>query len=98
MVAVGPLPRKQDLIAAIISTKEYAPSQLSVGKRVRPSVEGCHSMGPSERFSNGLCLSSEVTESLGPAAEPSSSMASVALDSAAPHANLKQMLRMHWPE
>lgn len=103
MVAVGPRPRKQDLIAAIISTSEYAP-----GRR------GPHSLGPSERVSEGPCSSSDVSENPGstvsrgpcsssdvsqnpgPAAEPSWSMALVALDSAAAPVKLQQKLLRRW--
>ena len=95
-VAVGPRPRQQDLIAAIINTKEYAPSLPSVGKRVRPRVGGSHSLGPSERVSKGLCPSSDVSENPGLAAEHAASMALVALDSAAAPVKLQQKLLRRW--
>ena len=47
MVEIGPAPRKQDLVAAIISTQEYAPSRLARSKGVCPSPRPAESKGRS---------------------------------------------------
>ena len=96
MVASGPRRRQADLIAVIISTTEYAHSLHSVGKRGRPRVGESHASGPSEKVSKGLCPSSEISVDPGPAAEPSSSMALVALDSSAAPVPLRQQLLRRW--
>ena len=107
-VPVGQRPRRPDLIAAVVSTREYIARAPAVSKRMRKDI--CSSAG--------ACSSAGVAEPLGPcsegtsqdscsrtrssckdpgsAVEPPSCTALVALDSAAAPLKLQQKLFKRW--
>ena len=84
MVAVGQQPRKPDLIAAIINTREYAARAPAVSKQMRedlcssataPAVTNpmmWHAAGNLQGVRKGICSSAGVAEQLGPCSEGTS--------------------------
>lgn len=114
MVAVGQRPRKPDLIAAIINTREYAARAPAGSKRMRkslcPSAPAMstptisYAAESSEGVRKGISSSAGVAEQLGPcspedpgpAVEPPTCTALVALDSAAAPLKLQRKLFRRW--
>ena len=106
-VPVGQRPRRPDLIAAIVSTREYiARAPASAGacssklmrKDICSSAGACSSAGVAEPL--GPCSEGTRTRSScegpGSAVEPPSCTALVALDSAAAPLKLQQKLSRRW--
>ena len=93
MVPVGQRPRKQDLIAAIVSAGECTATAPTVSKRTRKDI--CSSAGVAEQL--GLRAEGySDSEGPGSAIEPPSCTALVALDSAAAPLKLQQKLSRRW--
>ena len=96
-VPVGQRPRKQDLIAAIVSAGECTATAPTVSKRTRKDI--CSSAGLAEQLGVGAEeFSSQGSSSEGPgsAVEPPSCTALVALDSAAAPLKLQQKMSRRW--
>ena len=107
-VPVGQRPRRPDLIAAIVSTREYIARAPAVSKLMRKdicsSAGACSSAGVAEPL--GPCLEGTSQDSCsrtrsscedpGSAVEPPSCMALVALDSAAAPLKLQRKLCRRW--
>jgi len=91
MVTVGPRPRRQDLVAAIISAEGHP--RVRGSHAPGRSAEPRHSPGPSEDTGKGVCPSTSASYSPG---LPSSSVALVAVDSAAAPVKLQFKLRRRW--
>ena len=108
VVPIGQRPRRPDLMAAIINTREYVAKAPVVSKRMRKdlcsSASACSSAGVAEHL--GPCSEGTTQDSCsstrnscgdpGSAAEPPSCTAMVALDSSAAPLKLQQKMFKRW--